>query len=117
MLNQLGLPAYFCYCIFPIIINYSKKIIPNLWYNHYSISSYLPDSRYGRRPTILLMVFLEVPLAIASSFAKSYWTYIALRVAGGLFFPALYQLPFILALELMPPGHRNQTGLYCRSNF
>ncbi|CAH0596866.1 unnamed protein product [Chrysodeixis includens] len=69
------------------------------------------SDRYGRRPTILLMVFLEVPLAIASSFAKSYWTYVGLRVAGGLFFPALYQLPFILALELMPPGQRNQTGI------
>nr|XP_049701537.1 beta-alanine transporter [Helicoverpa armigera] len=69
------------------------------------------SDRYGRRPTILLMVFLEVPLAIASSFAKSYWAYVALRVAGGLFFPALYQLPFILALELMPPGHRNHTGI------
>uniref|UniRef100_A0A2A4K7U9 Major facilitator superfamily (MFS) profile domain-containing protein n=1 Tax=Heliothis virescens TaxID=7102 RepID=A0A2A4K7U9_HELVI len=69
------------------------------------------SDRYGRRPTILLMVFLEVPLAIASSFAKSYWVYVGLRVAGGLFFPALYQLPFILALELMPPGQRNHTGI------
>ncbi|KAF9412175.1 hypothetical protein HW555_009248 [Spodoptera exigua] len=69
------------------------------------------SDRYGRRPTILLMVFLEVPLAIASSFATSFWTYVGLRVAGGLFFPALYQLPFILALELMPPGQRNHTGI------
>ncbi|KAJ8710910.1 hypothetical protein PYW08_009425 [Mythimna loreyi] len=69
------------------------------------------SDRYGRRPTILLMVFLEVPLAIASCFATSFWTYVGLRVAGGLFFPALYQLPFILALELMPPGQRNHTGI------
>ncbi|CAG9131522.1 unnamed protein product [Plutella xylostella] len=69
------------------------------------------SDRYGRRLTILLMIYLEVPLAIAASFPSSYWTYTALRVAGGLFFPALYQLPFILALELMPPDKRTYTGI------
>ncbi|KAH9640156.1 hypothetical protein HF086_018398 [Spodoptera exigua] len=78
--------------------------------DHVDNEQYFSSYRYGRRPTILLMVFLEVPLAIASSFATSFWTYVGLRVAGGLFFPALYQLPFILALELMPPGQRNHTG-------
>lgn len=71
----------------------------------------LISDRYGRRPTILLMILLEVPLAIAASFITSYWSFIVLRVAGGLFFPAMYQLPFILALELMPPGRRNSAGI------
>ncbi|KOB68785.1 Organic cation transporter [Operophtera brumata] len=52
-----------------------------------------------------------LPLAIAASFSTTYWGYAALRVAGGLFFPALYQLPFILALELMPPNKRTYTGI------
>ncbi|XP_026318282.1 organic cation transporter 1-like [Hyposmocoma kahamanoa] len=69
------------------------------------------SDRYGRRPTTLLMIFLEVPLAIAASFPSTYWTYIGLRVAGGLFFPALYQQPFILALELMPPNRRTYAGI------
>ncbi|CAH0717998.1 unnamed protein product, partial [Brenthis ino] len=69
------------------------------------------SDRYGRRPTILLMIVLEVPLSIAAAFPWNYWVYIALRVAGGLFFPALYQLPFILALELMPPSRRTYTGI------
>ncbi|XP_061723956.1 uncharacterized protein LOC133530130 isoform X1 [Cydia pomonella] len=69
------------------------------------------SDRYGRRPTILLMIFLEVPLAISTSFITSYWGYTALRVAGGLFFPALYQQPFILALELMPPKKRTSAGI------
>lgn len=69
------------------------------------------SDRYGRRPTILLMIFLEVPIAIAASFATSYWNYIVLRVVGGCFFPALYQLPFILALELMPPKIRTYAGI------
>lgn len=67
--------------------------------------------RYGRRTTILLMIFLEVPIPIAAAFATSYWTYVGLFVVGGLFFPALYQQPFILALELMPPGQRNNSGM------
>ncbi|CAG4952112.1 unnamed protein product [Parnassius apollo] len=69
------------------------------------------SDRYGRRPTILLMISLEVPLAIAASFSNSYTTYIVLRVLGGLFFPAMYQLPFILALELMPPARRTHAGI------
>ncbi|XP_049879913.1 uncharacterized protein LOC126376513 [Pectinophora gossypiella] len=69
------------------------------------------SDRYGRRPTILLMILLEVPLAIAASFPTTYWSYAAFRVAGGLFFPALYQLPFILALELMPPAKRTYAGI------
>ncbi|XP_061380566.1 organic cation transporter 1-like isoform X2 [Danaus plexippus] len=71
----------------------------------------LLSDRYGRRPTILLMITLEVPLAIAASFPGNYWMFIVLRVAGGLFFPALYQLPFILALELMPPKWRTYAGI------
>ncbi|CAG9792842.1 unnamed protein product [Diatraea saccharalis] len=69
------------------------------------------SDRYGRRPTILLMILLEVPLAIAASFPNTYWSYAAIRIAGGLFFPALYQQPFILALELMPPKKRPHTGI------
>ncbi|XP_041972266.1 organic cation transporter 1-like [Aricia agestis] len=69
------------------------------------------SDRYGRRPTILLMILIEVPLTIAASFSSNYWMYIALRVLDGLFFPALYQLPFILALELMPPAKRTYTGI------
>ncbi|XP_059061335.1 uncharacterized protein LOC131854220 [Achroia grisella] len=69
------------------------------------------SDRYGRRPTILLMIYLEVPLAIAASFPTSYWSYIAVRVVSGLFFPALYQLPFVLALELMPTPRRTYTGI------
>lgn len=72
--------------------------------------------RYGRRPTILLMILLEVPLAIGAAFSGSYGAYTALRVAGGLFFPALYQLPFILALEIMPPKRRTYTGEKIYSN-
>ncbi|XP_034826072.1 organic cation transporter 1-like [Maniola hyperantus] len=69
------------------------------------------SDRYGRRPTILLMIFFEVPLCILASFPGNYWGYIVLRILGGLFFPALYQQPFILALELMPPATRTHTGI------
>ncbi|XP_075985542.1 organic cation transporter 1-like [Anticarsia gemmatalis] len=69
------------------------------------------SDRYGRRPTIIVMIILEVPLPIAAAFITSYWTYVGLFVVSGLFFPALYQQPFILALELMPPGQRNYTGI------
>ncbi|CAF4874063.1 unnamed protein product [Pieris macdunnoughi] len=69
------------------------------------------SDRYGRRPTILLMIILQVPLSIATSFPGNYWIYVVLRIFCGLFFPALYQLPFILALELMPPAQRTNAGI------
>ncbi|XP_045488626.1 beta-alanine transporter [Pieris rapae] len=69
------------------------------------------SDRYGRRPTILLMILLQVPLSIATSFPGNYWIYVVLRIFCGLFFPALYQLPFILALELMPPAQRTNAGI------
>ncbi|VVC99968.1 unnamed protein product [Leptidea sinapis] len=69
------------------------------------------SDRYGRRPTILLMIFLLVPITIATSFPGNYLTYIVLRIIGGLFFPAMYQLPLILALELMPPAKRTNAGI------
>ncbi|CAH2057428.1 unnamed protein product, partial [Iphiclides podalirius] len=59
----------------------------------------------------LLMIYLEVPLAIAASFPTSYPAYIGIRMVSGLFFPAMYQLPFILALELMPPAQRTNAGI------
>ncbi|KAL6437756.1 hypothetical protein ACFW04_004254 [Cataglyphis niger] len=67
--------------------------------------------KWGRRTAVFAILFLEVPFSIATSFSPNYVIYTALRTVNGLFFPAIYQIPFILALELMGPRYRTFAGM------
>ncbi|KAL2749012.1 organic cation transporter 1-like isoform X1 [Vespula maculifrons] len=67
--------------------------------------------KWGRRTAIFAILFLEVIFSIATSFSPNYVIYTALRTVNGLFFPAIYQIPFILALELMGPRYRTFAGM------
>jgi len=52
--------------------------------------------KWGRRTAFFAILFLEVIFSIATSFSPNYVIYTALRTVNGLFFPAIYQIPFIL---------------------
>lgn len=67
--------------------------------------------RWGRRFSFFVMIFIEVPLSILTAFSPNYVIYTVLRTINGLFFPAIYQIPFILALELMGPRYRTFAGM------
>lgn len=67
--------------------------------------------KWGRRTAFFAILFLEVIFSIATSFSPNYVIYTALRTVNGLFFPAIYQIPFILALELMGPRYRTFAGM------
>ncbi|XP_014219126.1 organic cation transporter 1-like [Copidosoma floridanum] len=67
--------------------------------------------KWGRRTAFLAIIFFEVIFSIATSFSPNYIVYTALRTVNGLFFPAIYQIPFILALELMGPRYRTFAGM------
>ncbi|XP_076389828.1 organic cation transporter 1 isoform X1 [Megachile rotundata] len=67
--------------------------------------------KWGRRTAFFAILFLEVILSIATSFSPNYVIYTVLRTVNGLFFPAIYQIPFILALELMGPRYRTFAGM------
>ncbi|KAG7213259.1 hypothetical protein KM043_002559 [Ampulex compressa] len=67
--------------------------------------------KWGRRIAFFAILFLEVIFSIATSFSPNYVIYTALRTVNGLFFPAIYQIPFILALELMGPRYRTFAGM------
>ncbi|XP_003427518.1 beta-alanine transporter [Nasonia vitripennis] len=67
--------------------------------------------KWGRRTAFLTIIFPEVIFSIATSFSPNYVVYTALRTINGLFFPAIYQIPFILALELMGPRYRTFAGM------
>ncbi|XP_033305104.1 organic cation transporter 1-like isoform X2 [Bombus bifarius] len=67
--------------------------------------------KWGRRTALFAILFLEVIFSIATSFSPNYVIYTALRTVNGLSFPAIYQIPFILALELMGPRYRTFAGM------
>ncbi|XP_076175139.1 organic cation transporter 1 [Ptiloglossa arizonensis] len=67
--------------------------------------------KWGRRTAFFAILFLEVIISIATSFSPNYVIYTVLRTVNGLFFPAIYQIPFILALELMGPRYRTFAGM------
>ncbi|OAD57079.1 Organic cation transporter 1 [Eufriesea mexicana] len=67
--------------------------------------------KWGRRTAFFAILFLEVIFSIATSFSPNYVIYTALRTVNGLSFPAIYQIPFILALELMGPRYRTFAGM------
>ncbi|PSN42448.1 hypothetical protein C0J52_15942 [Blattella germanica] len=67
--------------------------------------------KWGRRTSFFIILFLEVNLSILTAFSPNYVIYTILRTINGLFFPAIYQIPFILALELMGPRYRTFAGM------
>lgn len=67
--------------------------------------------KWGRRTSFFIILFLEVNLSILTAFSPNYVVYTILRTINGLFFPAIYQIPFILALELMGPRYRTFAGM------
>ncbi|KAJ9586840.1 hypothetical protein L9F63_019559 [Diploptera punctata] len=67
--------------------------------------------KWGRRTSFFIIIFLEVNLSILTAFSPNYVVYTILRTINGLFFPAIYQIPFILALELMGPRYRTFAGM------
>ncbi|XP_067006278.2 carcinine transporter [Anabrus simplex] len=67
--------------------------------------------KWGRRTSFFSMLFIEVTLSILTAFSPNYVVYTVLRTLNGFFFPAIYQIPFILALELMGPSYRTFAGM------
>ena len=68
-------------------------------------------SRYGRRFAFFVILFMATSLSIAIAFSPNYIVYTVLRTINGLTFPALFQIPFILCLEVMGPAYRTGAGM------
>ncbi|XP_043197798.1 carcinine transporter-like [Amphibalanus amphitrite] len=67
--------------------------------------------KWGRRTGTLVIMLVAIPLSILCSFSTNFTMYMAIRTVVGFTFPALYQIPFILALELMGPAYRTFAGM------
>ncbi|XP_067132180.1 uncharacterized protein [Centruroides vittatus] len=71
---------------------------------------YLGD-KYGRRPAFFAMLIIHLIFGILACFPPNYTFYIVYRFMIGTCYPSLFQLPFIMVLELISPGKRAQSGM------
>ncbi|XP_064466982.1 beta-alanine transporter-like [Ornithodoros turicata] len=71
---------------------------------------YIGD-RFGRKPSLTAVILLNVVTGLLTSFTSSYEWYIAYRGIIGLTFPAIFQTPVIMGMELMSPDKRTFSGM------
>jgi len=67
--------------------------------------------KYGRRTSFFILLFMEVTISIITCFSGNYTIFTVLRTLNGVTFPALFQIPFILCLEIMGPAYRTFAGM------
>lgn len=67
--------------------------------------------KYGRRTSFFTLLFMAVTLSIATAFSPNIIVYTIIRTLIGTTFPALFQIPFILCLEIMGPAYRTMAGM------
>jgi hypothetical protein len=75
-------------------MKFTKQLTTLCLLNKIYTSNYI--FRWGRRTSFFIILFLEVNLSILTAFSPNYIVYTILRTINGLFFPAIYQIPFIL---------------------
>ncbi|KAA0202783.1 hypothetical protein HAZT_HAZT010465 [Hyalella azteca] len=65
------------------------------------------SDRFGRRASFLLCLGTEQVFALATAAAPTYEWWLACRFFVGLTIPAIYQIPFIISMELVGPNYRS----------
>lgn len=64
------------------------------------------SDRVGRKPSFFLCLSIEIAGGLLTAVAPNFWLWSLCRFMVGLTIPAIYQIPFIIALELVGPTYR-----------
>jgi len=83
---------------------YVGSLVGNVLFGHIA-------DKYGRRFSFFTLLIMEVTLSIVVAFSPNYLVYTVVRTINGLTFPALFQIPFILCLEILGPAYRTMAGM------
>lgn len=67
----------------------------------------LLNDRAGRRISYFICLGTLLSGSLLTAFSTGFWTWAFSRVIVGLTIPAVYQIPFIIALELVGPNYRS----------
>ncbi|XP_015608847.1 carcinine transporter isoform X1 [Cephus cinctus] len=65
------------------------------------------NDRIGRRLSFFTCLATLITGGFLTSISNSFWTWAATRMIVGLTIPAIYQIPFIISLELVGPNYRS----------
>ncbi|XP_046482453.1 carcinine transporter isoform X1 [Neodiprion pinetum] len=65
------------------------------------------NDRIGRRLSFFICLATLITGGFLTSVANSFWTWAGTRFIVGLTIPAIYQIPFIISLELVGPNYRS----------
>ncbi|XP_012278718.1 carcinine transporter [Orussus abietinus] len=65
------------------------------------------NDRIGRRLSFFTCLATLIAGAFFTAISNSFWTWAATRMVVGLTIPAIYQIPFIISLELVGPNYRS----------
>ncbi|KAG8183928.1 hypothetical protein JTE90_029032 [Oedothorax gibbosus] len=66
------------------------------------------SDRYGRKLTFFIIVVITAVTGMASSLAKSFTTFLVIKTINGSLYPTIYQVPFIIVLEIVAPEMRTR---------
>ncbi|KAJ0181916.1 hypothetical protein K1T71_002638 [Dendrolimus kikuchii] len=67
----------------------------------------LLNDRIGRKKTFFICLTTLLIGSIMTAYAHEFWIWALARVIVGLTIPAIYQIPFIISLELAGPNYRS----------
>ncbi|XP_072142707.1 beta-alanine transporter-like [Dermacentor andersoni] len=68
--------------------------------------------RWGRKKSFLLTIVVSLVGGIGAAFPVTYEGYIAWRGVVGMTYPAIFQTPFIMSMEIMSPEKRTFAGMF-----
>ncbi|XP_053376201.1 organic cation transporter protein-like [Mercenaria mercenaria] len=66
--------------------------------------------KFGRKPVMLISLFMPIVVGIATSFAPWYSVFVTLRFIQGVLMQGLQTSTYTLAMELFLPQHRSYAG-------
>lgn len=66
--------------------------------------------KFGRKPIMLITLYMPILVGIATAFAPWYSLFVALRFVQGVFMQGLQTTTYVLAMELFLPQHRSYAG-------
>ncbi|GAB6032575.1 hypothetical protein CHUAL_011464 [Chamberlinius hualienensis] len=73
--------------------------------------------KYGRRNSFFINLFFVILLPLISAFSPSYEFYVTIRFLIGFTFPGVFQVPFILALEMVGKEYRTAIGMLASASW
>lgn len=84
---------------------YIGSVVGNLLFGY-------SGDRWGRKKSFLLVIVVSLVGGIGAAFPVTYEGYIAWRGVVGMTYPAIFQTPFIMCMEIMSPEKRTFAGMF-----